>query len=60
MPQVEMYSIPYCPFCTAAKALLERKGITYTDHDLEALSDRDMRELLVNLCGRTTVPRQSP
>jgi glutaredoxin 3 len=57
MAQVEMYSIEYCPFCVAAKALLQRKGIEYLNHDLSNLSDGDLRAKVLELSGRTTVPQ---
>jgi glutaredoxin 3 len=57
MAQVEMYSIQYCPFCVAAKALLDRKSIEYVNHDLSNLSDRDLRSKVLELSGRTTVPQ---
>ena len=57
MPQIVMYTIEYCPFCNAAKTLLDRKGIPYTNHDLSDLSDRELREKFRELSGRTTVPQ---
>ncbi len=57
MPRIEMYSIEYCPFCSAAKALLKQKGLDYTNHDLSDLSDRDLRSKVLELSGRTTVPQ---
>ncbi len=57
MPQIVMYSIEYCPFCTAAKALLKQKGIDYTNYDLSDLSDRELRAKMLELSGRTTVPQ---
>ena len=57
MPQVVMYSIEYCPFCSAAKALLKQKGIEYTNHDLSDLPDRELRSRMQEVAGRTTVPQ---
>ena len=57
MAQIVMYSIEYCPFCSAAKALLSNKGIEYTNHDLSDLSDRELRSKVKELSGRTTVPQ---
>ncbi|MBW3625458.1 MAG: glutaredoxin 3 [Armatimonadetes bacterium] len=57
MARIDLYSIEYCPFCSAARALLERKGLDYTHHDLSDLSDRDLRQKMLELAGRTTVPQ---
>ena len=34
MPPVEIYTTRYCPYCNAAKALLKRKGVTYSEIDV--------------------------
>ena len=34
MPAIEIYTTRYCPYCNAAKALLKRKGATFTEIDL--------------------------
>ena len=33
MPPVQIYTTRYCPFCNAAKALLTRKGVTFSEID---------------------------
>ena len=33
-PKVEMYTKWGCPYCVAAKALLDRKGVEYTEYDI--------------------------
>ena len=32
---VTVYSIPNCPKCSAAKALLKRKGVSFEEADIE-------------------------
>ena len=32
MPRVEIYTRAFCPYCTRAKALLDRKRIAYDEH----------------------------
>ena len=32
MPTIELYTTPTCPYCLAAKALLDKKGVAYTEH----------------------------
>jgi glutaredoxin 3 len=34
MAQVEIYITRYCPYCHSAKALLQRKGIAFTEIDV--------------------------
>lgn len=56
MAQVEIYTTPFCPFCIRAKALLDKKGVGYTEHDVSAQPDlrAKMRE---RADGRHTVPQ---
>lgn len=56
MPQVEIYSTMFCPYCSRAKSLLERKGVTYINIDIiEDTSKRD--EMVTRAHGRTSVPQ---
>ncbi len=56
MPAVEIYTTGYCPYCSAAKALLKRKGVAYTEIDLgRDWSRRD--EMIERANGRMTVPQ---
>lgn len=56
MAQVEIYTIPFCPYCDRAKALLDRKGIAYQEMDAPSGSEarRAARE---RSGGRTTMPQ---
>jgi glutaredoxin 3 len=56
MPQVEIYTTAWCPYCSRAKALLERKGITYEEKDAPHGS-ANRREAIERSGGRTTVPQ---
>lgn len=31
---IEIYTKDYCPYCHRAKALLDRKGVNYTEYDV--------------------------
>jgi glutaredoxin 3 len=56
MPVIEIYTTRYCPYCTAAKALLKRKGAGFTEINL----DRDWQrreEMIERAQGRMTVPQ---
>ncbi len=56
MPKVEIYTQPWCPFCTRAMALLERKGVAYTE--IEAPHGTAERaESIRRAGGRTSVPQ---
>jgi glutaredoxin 3 len=53
--KVEVYTTDYCPFCTRAKALLNRKGVEF--EEIDVTDDDDLREKMVKRAGgRRTVP----
>ena len=47
MPTVEIYTTRYCPFFNAAKALLKRKGVTYSEIDVSR--DWERRNEMIQL-----------
>jgi glutaredoxin 3 len=56
MPAVEIYTTPICPYCLAAKRLLQRKGVTYTEIDVSR--DPGLRSAMTARAGgRRTVPQ---
>jgi glutaredoxin 3 len=56
MAEVELYTTIFCPYCARARALLERKGVAYTDIDI--LEEPVRRsEMIRRAGGRTTVPQ---
>lgn len=56
MPPVEIYTTGYCPYCTAAKSLLKRKGVEFKEIDLgRDYAKRD--EMIKRSNGRMTVPQ---
>ena len=50
-----MYATPWCGFCERARALHERKGVRYTEIDLE--SEPQRRAEMIARSGRRTVPQ---
>ena len=56
MPPIEVYTTPYCSYCSAAKDLLRRKGATFTEIDVSTNSER-MTEMVERANGRMTVPQ---
>ncbi|HLJ20928.1 MAG TPA: glutaredoxin 3 [Stellaceae bacterium] len=55
MPRVEIYSTMFCPYCSRAKSLLERKGVKYENIDI--IEDTSKREEMVKRAHRTSVPQ---
>ncbi len=56
MPDIDVYTTDYCPYCVKAKALLDRKGANYNEHDVT--HDDEARMLLVEKSGGLkTVPQ---
>jgi GrxC family glutaredoxin len=57
MAHVEIYTLRTCPFCIRAKKLLERKGVSYTEHAVD--NNEALREAMVarGTDGRRSVPQ---
>lgn len=53
--QIEIYTTDYCPFCHRAIALLESKGLAYTQIKIDG-DPAKRQEMLDRSAGRTTVP----
>jgi glutaredoxin 3 len=56
MQEVRIYTARYCPYCAAAKALLKRKGIPFTEIDIAGNWER-RDEMIARANGRVTVPQ---
>lgn len=56
MPPVEIYTTRYCPYCNAAKALLKRKGVNYSEIDVSRDGNR-REEMIQRANGRMSVPQ---
>lgn len=55
MADVEIYTRPGCGFCTRAKALLERKGVSFREYD--AYEDPGARDKMIERSNRSTFPQ---
>ncbi len=55
MPQIEIYTQDWCPYCTRAKQLLTRKGVNF--HEIDAPSGTPERAKSHERSGRTSVPQ---
>ena len=56
MPDITIYTKSWCPYCAAAKKLLEEKGAAFTEIDIEAKPEK-RAEMIQKAGGRTTVPQ---
>jgi thioredoxin reductase (NADPH) len=52
---IAIYTRNRCPYCTAAKQLLQSKGVEWTEIDIEAEAGR--RDEMIERSGRLTVPQ---
>jgi glutaredoxin 3 len=55
MSQVVIYTTSYCPYCTAAKALLRSKNVQF--HEIDVTDDPARRTEMEKLSRRRTVPQ---
>lgn len=55
MASVVIYTRKFCGYCTAAKRLLEEKGVAYQEHD--ATNAPELRAEMMARSGRTTFPQ---
>ena len=54
--KVEIYTWKFCPFCIRAKALLNEKGVNFTEYSIDG--DNDARtKMSARAEGRRTVPQ---
>lgn len=53
---IEIYTTRYCPYCHAAKRLLSRKGVDFTEIDVSGDANR-RSEMVARANGRMTVPQ---
>jgi glutaredoxin 3 len=56
MPKIELYTTPICPYCHAAKELLERKGAAFTEINVMGNAEK-RQEMIARSGGRMTVPQ---
>ena len=55
MDKIEIYTKNFCPYCTRAKALLNKMGLSYTEYELSFDSARETE--MIKRSGRFTVPQ---
>lgn len=55
MASVVIYTRQFCGYCSAAKKLLETKGVTFEEHD--ATHAPEVRQEMIARAGRNTFPQ---
>jgi glutaredoxin 3 len=55
MPDIQIYTTSICPYCLMAKRLLDKKGVQYTEINVDA--EPGLREEMINKTKRRTVPQ---
>ena len=56
MAEVTIYTRQFCGYCSAAKRLLDGKGVAYVEHDATFEPDLS-REMMQRANGRSTFPQ---
>jgi glutaredoxin 3 len=56
MPEIQIYTSPFCPYCWRAKRLLKDKRLAFTEIDV-LLHPGRRAEMIEKAEGRTTVPQ---
>jgi len=54
MKKIEIYSWSWCPYCRAAKNLLDKKGVEYTVYDA---SDKQTAQEMEKRAQQSSVPQ---
>ncbi len=54
-PAIVIYATGWCPYCQRARGLLAKKGLAFTEIDVE--EDGKLREEMIARSGRRTVPQ---
>jgi glutaredoxin 3 len=55
MPKILIYTTKSCPYCVMAKRLLDKKGVSYTEINVDG--DPQLREDMMRKTKRRTVPQ---
>ena len=55
MPEILIYTTTICPYCVMAKRLLDKKGASYTEINVD--TQTGLREEMMRKTKRRTVPQ---
>jgi glutaredoxin 3 len=56
MPPITIYTTSWCPYCRAAKSLLDKKGAAYEEIDVDGKPEL-RQTMTARAGGRTSVPQ---
>lgn len=56
MTTIEMYSGDFCPYCMRAKSLLKKKGLEFTEFNVQKDPER-RSEMLERTAGARSIPQ---
>lgn len=56
MAKIDVFTTDYCPYCTRAKDLLTKKGVTFQEIDVTH-DPQGRTDLVIRSQGRKTVPQ---
>ena len=56
MTHIDIYTTRFCPYCHAAKRLLSRKGVAFTEIDVGG-DPKGRSDMVARASGRMTVPQ---
>lgn len=56
MPPITIYTTAFCQYCSAAKRLLAKKGLQFTEIDV-TFKPAMRQEMTARAAGRSTVPQ---
>ena len=56
MPKIEIYTKAFCPYCSRATAVLDRRGLSFDEYDV-TMDRAKHQEMLGRANGQTTVPQ---
>lgn len=56
MSKIEIYTGRFCPYCLRAKALLQRRGLTFVEYNVEEDPGK-RQEMLERSQGARTIPQ---
>ena len=54
-PSIVMYTTGWCPYCQRARKLLDSKGLSFEEIDVESSAEK--RAEMLSRSGRRTVPQ---
>ena len=57
MQPVTIYTKPFCPYCSRAVSLLQKKGVAFTEIDDAGFDPEKRKAMMARSNGRSTFPQ---